>query len=84
MGKGQVAQPWRAFKSAAVILLSLALTGCLCPNAATIRALATDPATVKLNVRTPWGAMDFERSNAAAPEPHGPDPDHKLRPLPPR
>ena len=50
--------------------LALCLTGCLCPSAAALRALASDPATVKLNVRSPWGSVDFERNNPNPAPPH--------------
>jgi hypothetical protein len=81
-------KPSRVFTLIFAALTAVALTGCLSPSAATIRALASDPATVKLNVRTPWGAMDFERNNPAPAALHEGyntgNPELKVRTSPPR
>lgn len=53
-----------ALVTLALLLLLLALPGCATDGfARVVRELKDDPATVKLNVQSPWGVnIQFERS----------------------
>lgn len=54
------------FRVACIILcLALPLTGCLSPHK-TITALASNPASVDIEVRTPWGTTTVRRRNPCA------------------
>lgn len=45
-------------------LLALVSTGCITPNQ--INALANNPASVDVDIRTPWGAATVRRRNPCA------------------
>lgn len=70
MNEYQIEYPrlWVANIIAALALfIVVLLSGCSSTNVTKlVQAAAKDPASVKISVRSPWGTVDYERTNPAA------------------